>query len=67
MKLLKFKAGDRVKCVDVDGTPFTKGEVLTVEFTLTDEDQHYMHLSGTSGGWFCERFVLVGTFKGNIK
>lgn len=63
----KFKVGDKVKCVDVDGTPFTDGEVLTVEFTSINEVQHYVHLPGIFGGWFCERFVVVGAFKGNIK
>lgn len=32
----KFKNGDKVKCVEADGTPFTNGEVLTVKFTTID-------------------------------
>lgn len=64
----KFKNGDKVKCVEADGTPFTNGEVLTVEFTTIDGGQHYVHLSGTFGGWFDGRFKIVGpTFKGNTK
>ena len=65
--MCKFKKGDKVKCVEVDGTPFTNGEVLTVAFTIIDEGQHFVHLSGTFGGWFCGRFVAANTFKGNIK
>ena len=62
-----FKVGSKVKCVrPVFG--LVAGDVYTVITTKRETGQDFVLLSGAGGAfWYCNRFVLVNAFKGNIK
>ena len=62
-----FKVGSKVKCVrPVFG--LVAGDVYTVITTKRETGQDFVLLSGAGGTfYFCNRFVQVSTFKGNIK
>lgn len=60
---MKFKAGDLVRCISVDGLGNPKivvGEIYTVSYL----DGQYIHITDKSvpaGGFFSSRFVLLQT------
>ena len=62
-----FKVGSKVKCVR-PSAGLVAGGVYTVSATKRENGQDFVLLSGAGGDfWYCDRFVQVNVFKGNIK
>lgn len=60
---MKFKVGDRVECLNDNGTPFTQGQVYTINgvsiddgFVSLKEDQKERFVCA---GWLFDRFKLI--------
>ena len=62
-----FKVGGKIKCVR-PRPGLVVGGVYTVSATKRENGQDFVLLSDADGAfYFCDRFVQVSTFKGNIK
>ena len=62
-----FKVGSKVKCVRPRGR-LVAGEVYTVSTTKRENGQDFVRLlHHDEQFYFCDRFVQVNMFKGNIK
>ena len=62
-----FKVGSKVKCVRPRGG-LVAGGMYTVSATKRENGKDFVRLSSPNKQfYFCDRFVQVNVFKGNIK
>lgn len=62
-----FKVGSKVKCVRPRGHLYS-GMIYTVKRVKRERGEDFVLLSDTDGTfYYCNRFVQVNAFKGNIK
>ena len=62
-----FKVGSKVKCVSPSRCLRSDG-IYTVKRVKREGGEDFVLLSDADGAfYFCNRFVQVSTFKGNIK
>ena len=62
-----FKVGSKVKCVGPSRC-LRSGNIYTVKHVKREGGECFVLLSDADGAYyFCNRFVQVNAFKGNIK
>lgn len=61
--MLKFKAGDKIKCIDARCTDnMTQGKVYTVTKVMNDGDPYVLNDVGEQDWWAARRFELVSEY-----